>query len=70
MLATDHTRLMTDIAKRSAARDLQQAREIITRLRHDWKGVSQVLDGQSFALANQLDEFEVSIRSFTPRGAV
>ena len=49
------------IAKRAAMNDVEQARQALLRLRHEWKALSQTLDGQSYSLLSDLDGLERSI---------
>ncbi|GLK49647.1 hypothetical protein GCM10017620_26200 [Brevundimonas intermedia] len=49
------------IAKRAGMNDVEQARQALLRLRHEWKALSQTLDGQTYALLNDLDALERSI---------
>jgi hypothetical protein len=57
------TRSMTfmTIAKRAARDDVEQARQALLRLRHEWKSLSQTMDGQTYALLSDLDALERSI---------
>jgi hypothetical protein len=49
------------IAKRAARDDVEQARQALLRLRHEWMSLSQTLDGQTYALLSDLDALERSI---------
>lgn len=60
MPATRSMTFMT-IAKRAGMNDVEQARQALLRLRHEWKALSQTLDGQTYALLNDLDALERSI---------
>lgn len=53
------------VAKRAAKDDIQHARQALLRLRHEWKSLSQTLDGQTYALLSDLDALERSIDNIT-----
>lgn len=44
------------IAGRSAIRDLDQVREVLLRIRRDWKRVDQGLEGQTNSMVSDVDQ--------------
>lgn len=60
MHATSSMKIIA-IAKRAARDDVEQARQALLRLRHEWMTLSQTLDGQTYALLSDLDALERGI---------
>ena len=47
---------MAGIAGRGALRDLEQVRGVLLRIRADWAPIDDVLEGQTGAVVNDLDQ--------------
>lgn len=60
MHATSSMKIIA-IAKRAARDDVEQARQALLRLRHEWMSLSPTLNGQTNALLNDLDALDRGI---------
>lgn len=60
-MAATTSMIFVAVAKRAAKDDIENARQALLRLRHEWKSLSQTLDGQTYALLSDLDSLERSI---------